>query len=67
MQFDGFLSNCDHFSTELDTYGDLMFLTKSVIDELEKEARFADAYKDKRWLTCIADDDEFEHIRKGHT
>jgi hypothetical protein len=42
LQFDGFVSNGDHFSTKLHSDCHLVLLSEAVIDELEQQAGFAD-------------------------
>jgi hypothetical protein len=42
LQFDGLVANCDHFGSELDANGDLMFLPEAVVDELEQQAALPD-------------------------
>ena len=41
LQFDAFVSNCDHFCTKLNSNGDFVFLPESMIDELQQKAWFA--------------------------
>jgi hypothetical protein len=35
LQFDSFFANCYHFCSELDSNGNLMFLSEAVVNELE--------------------------------
>jgi hypothetical protein len=42
LQFDSFVTNSDHFSTELHSNCHLVLLSEAVIDELEQQAGFAD-------------------------
>ena len=42
LEFDGFFCDCDHFGSKLDSDGDLMFLSETVVNELEEKAGLAD-------------------------
>ena len=58
MQLDVLIIELDHLGPEFDTDGDLVLLSESLVDELEKEAGLSDP--------GVPNDDHLEHIRIGH-
>jgi hypothetical protein len=66
LEFDGFFSDGDHFGSELDSDGDLVFLAEAVVDELEEKAGLSDTLS-CMGSTCVANNDELKHIGEGHT